>query len=233
LEYPPSGAEDTELACYGIQYRRQRDGDAALAAARPLWLTGQATPEACDPLFAALIARGALTVADRHARYRLAVEAGSVKLAQAIAGDLPGDHRIAAKDFARVDADPLRSLDKGDFAWTRQGGRDLALYALERAARSDAMVARPVWERQRERLTEADRRYGNARIAFHAARQLSPQANAWFAEARGVPLGENERAWRVRAALRAGAWGDALAGIEAMPESQAREARGATGRRAH
>ena len=31
LEYPPAAGEDTELACYGIQYRRQRDGDAALA----------------------------------------------------------------------------------------------------------------------------------------------------------------------------------------------------------
>ena len=46
------------------QYRRQRDGDAALAAAKPLWFTGQTTPDACEPLFAALIARGDL--ADRR-----------------------------------------------------------------------------------------------------------------------------------------------------------------------
>jgi soluble lytic murein transglycosylase len=224
LEYPPPAGEDTELACYGIQFRRQRDGDGALSAARPLWFTGQAAPESCEPLFAALTASGALTGADRHARYRLAVEAGNVKLGQAIAAEFPADRWIAGKDFARVDADPLRALEKGDFAWKRQSGRDLALYALERAARSDAALARPAWERQRDRLTDADRRYGNARIAFHAARQLSPQANSWFAEARGVALGENERAWRARAALRAGAWGDVLAAIDAMPEGQAREA---------
>ena len=41
-DYPPPPGDDVELACYGIQYRRQRDGDAALAAAKPLWFTGQA-----------------------------------------------------------------------------------------------------------------------------------------------------------------------------------------------
>ncbi len=28
--YPPPAGEDVELTCYGVQYRRQRDGDAAL-----------------------------------------------------------------------------------------------------------------------------------------------------------------------------------------------------------
>ena len=65
LDYPPPSGEDPELACYGVQYRRQRDGDAVLADAKPLWFNGQATPDACEPLFAALIARGDLTVADR------------------------------------------------------------------------------------------------------------------------------------------------------------------------
>ncbi|MBK7791925.1 MAG: hypothetical protein IPJ62_04975 [Betaproteobacteria bacterium] len=44
VDYPPPAGEDSELACYGIQYRRQRDGDAALAAAKPLWFNGQARP---------------------------------------------------------------------------------------------------------------------------------------------------------------------------------------------
>jgi len=223
LDYPPPTGEDTELTCYGIQSRGQRDGEAALAAARPLWFSGQATPDACEPLFSAMIRSDALTVADRRARYRLAVEAGNVRLAQSIAVDLPAENRISARDFARVDADPARSLDKGDFAWKLQGGRDLALYALERSARTDAAGMRAAWEKQRARLTDADRRYGNARIAFHAARQLVPQANEWFNEARGVPLNDNDGAWRARAALRAGAWPDVLAAIEAMPPAQAKE----------
>ena len=219
--YSPLPGEDVELACYGVQYRRQRDGDAALADAKPLWFTGQSTPDSCEPLFAALIAKGELTVADRRARFRLATEAGNVRLAQSIAADLPPNDRITARDFARVEASPGPSLARGSFRWEGHGGSDLALYALERAARTDAAGVRAAWEKLRNRLSEADRLYGNARIAFHAARQQNPQAAEWYREIGNAPLSDAQRAWRVRAALRVGAWPDVLAAIEAMPSVRA------------
>jgi soluble lytic murein transglycosylase len=221
--YLPSTGEDTELACYGLQYRRQRDGDAVLADAKPIWFTGQKTPEACDPLFEALIAKEELTIEDRRARFRLASEAGNVRLAQSIAKDMPPGDRISAAEFARVDRNPGAALARGDFRWKQQGGRDLALYALERAARSDAAGVRAAWEKQRGRLDEAERLYGNARIAFHAARQLNPLAAEWFREAGDAALSEGARAWRVRAALRARAWPDVLTAIEAMPPAEAQD----------
>jgi len=222
-EYPPPAGEDVELACYGLQYRRQRDGDGVLADAKPLWFTGQATPEACEPLFGALIAKGDLTTEDRRARFRLATEAGNVRLAQSIATDMPPADRITAREFAHVEASPGPALARGEFRWKQQGGRDLALYALERAARNDAAAVRAAWEKQRNRLSDADRLYGNARIAFHAARQLNPLAADWFREAGNAALSDGEHAWRVRAALRAGAWPDVLAAIEAMPPSEAQD----------
>jgi soluble lytic murein transglycosylase len=223
VEYQPAANEDAELACYAVQYRRQHSGDAALAAAKPLWFSGQASPESCEPLFAALIASGELTPADRRARFRLATEAGNVRLAQSIAVELPRDDRISAREFASVDREPAQALAKGDFRWKQRGGRELALYALERAARSDAAGVRAAWEKHRDRLPEAERLYGNAKIASHAARQLSPQANAWFREAEGATLTDVQHAWRVRAALRAEAWADVLAAIEAMPAALAQE----------
>ena len=223
LDYPSPSGEDTELLCYAIQFHRQRDGDAALAEAKPLWFTGQATPDACEPLFAALVRTNQLTPADRRARYRLAVDAGNFRVAQGIATELPPQERITAREFAQVERDPVRALTIGDFAWNRTGGRELALYALERAARTDATAARPAWVRQRPRLPEADRRYGDARLAFYSARQLAPQANDWFRESDGAPLTEAQRAWRVRAALRAGAWSDVLRAVDAMSVLQAQE----------
>jgi soluble lytic murein transglycosylase len=221
--YPPRNGEDVELTCYAIQYRRLRDGDGALAAARPLWLTGQATPESCEPLFDALIASGELSLEERRARFRLATEAGNIRLAQSIAFDLPPADRITAREFSSIDANPARALAGGEFRWKQQGGRELALYTLERAARTDAAAVRSAWEKQRGRLPEAERLYGNARIAYHAARQLLPQANDWYREAAGAPFNEVQRAWRVRAALRAGAWVDVLAATEAMPAGEAQD----------
>jgi soluble lytic murein transglycosylase len=224
VDYAPPAGEDIELACHLVLFKWQRDGDEALAEALPLWFTGAATPDACEPVFAALVARGLLGTPERRARFRLATEAGNVKLAQVLGNDLPGKDRIPDSEMAAVIRDPSGALAKGAFVWTTAGGRDLALVALERAARSDAGAARGAWVKWRDRLPEADRRYGNARLAFHAARQLHPQANDWFREAGDERLSADAQAWRVRAALRALAWGDVLAAIDAMPEAQRDEA---------
>ncbi len=223
IDYAPSASDDVELACYGVLYRWQRDGDDALASAKPLWFTDKATPDACEPAFAALIRRGDITTADRRARFRMASEAGNLRVAQALGADLPGKDRIPDREFGEVSRDPLRSLEKGSFAWSTGGGRELALLALERAARSDAGAARAPWVKVRDRLPDADRRYGNARIAFHAARQLNPAANDWFREAGDVPLSAEAHAWRVRAALRALAWDDVLVAVDAMPDTLKQE----------
>ncbi|MEO8674992.1 MAG: transglycosylase SLT domain-containing protein [Casimicrobiaceae bacterium] len=219
--YPPPAGEDVELTCYAIQQRRQREGDAALAAAKPLWFNAQSTPDSCESLFAALISNGGLSIADRRARFRLAAEAGSVRLALTIAVNLPPADGIGTREFAQAERDPAGALAKADVK--SRGGRLLALYALERTARNDATGARTSWEKLRERLPDADRLYGNARIAYHAARQLNPRANDWYREAAGAPLNEGQNAWRVRAALRAGVWSDVDAAIVAMPPSQAQE----------
>ncbi len=218
-EYAAQTNDDTELNCYALQYRWQQDAQAALAAAKPLWFTGRSTPDACEPLFTALLGQNGITTADRRARFRLAVAAGNVRLAEALASDLPGDLRISARELMQVERDPARALSKGDFRWNRAGGRELALFALERAARRDAAAVRAAWEKQRRHLPEADRLYGNGRIAYHAARQLLPQAAQWYREADGAALTEQQHAWRVRAALRVGAWPDVLAAIDAMPTS--------------
>jgi len=221
-DFSGSPGEDTELRCHAIQFRRQSEGDAAVSAARPLWFTGRGTPDACEPLFAALVARGELSTDDRRARVRLASESGNTRLAQAVASSLPGAERIAERDFARVERDPAGALAKGEFERSASG-RELALYALERAARKDIASARAAWVKYRASLPERDRLRGNARLGFHAARQHVPDANVYFREAGTGAIGEEEHAWRVRAALRAQSWRDVLASIDAMPAAQKEE----------
>ena len=221
--YVAAAGDDAELACYAIQYRYQRDGMEALAAAKALWFTGQSTPDACNVLFAALIAKGDISLGDRKERFRLAVAYGNARLAEAIGDDLPDHERIAVRDLRTIDRDPMRALAKGQFAWKTWSGRELALYALERAARKNAAEARDAWIKWRARLPDADRNYGNLRIAWHAARQLDPAANRWFKDVTGMSFTPEQQAWRVRAALRAGAWGDVQAAIDALPEPDRHE----------
>jgi soluble lytic murein transglycosylase len=222
--YPPAAGEDIELACYAIQARLSREGAAALVAAKTLWFTGASTPEACNGLFAALVARGDLSVADRKARVRLAVANGNLRLAMQIAADLPGADRIAEKAFAAIERDPLRALRKGHFDWKTWQGRELALFALERAARKDAGDAHDAWAKWRARLPQTDRDYGNVRVAWHAARQLDPNADRWFGDIAKATLTPEQQAWRIRAALRVGAWRDVERAIDALPDAEQQDA---------
>ena len=220
-DYPKRNGEDTELACYALQWGRLSDRDAALADARRFWFNGRDQPESCQPLFAELEAQGRITPADIWSRFRLAHEAGNLRLAARLAGELPPKERPAPADYVRAERNSGPMLAKGEFRLTARAGRELALFALDRVARTDADAAHRSFARWRARLPEADRRYGDLLIAYNAARQLLPEANAWYRDVDGGQLNETQREWRVRAALRALAWPDVARAIDAMPESQA------------
>ncbi len=220
-EYPKRAGDDTELDCYAIQWKRTRDGDAALDAALPYWATGQDQPESCQALFAVMLKSQRLTPDDIWARFRLAHEAGNARLAARVVVDLPTADRPAPRDLERAERNAAQALAKGEIRATSTTGRELALYALDRAARSDAASARDAWLKVRDRFPDPDRLYGNLLVAHQAARQLNPSANAWYREAEGARQNSEQRAWRVRAALRARNWPDVARAIDAMPEDQA------------
>jgi soluble lytic murein transglycosylase len=222
--YVKRPGDDVELACYVAQWRRQREGDEALQDVRGFWFSGQEQPESCRPVFRALLASGNLTSHDIWARFRLAHEAGNYRLAAKIAAELPVGERPAPRDFERIDRNPRAALVKGDFRLTASFGQELALYTLDRVAASDSAGAREAWLALRSRLPELERDYGNLLVAFMAARHLLPAANEWYRETWGTPTNEAQRAWRVRAALRAGSWGDVTRAIDAMPEAEAQDA---------
>ena len=222
--YRKGAGEDAELACYAVQWRRQHEGDEALEDVRGFWFSGQEQPESCRSVFAALLASGKLTSHDIWTRFRLAHEAGNYRLAAKVTAELPVGERPAPREFDRVDRNPRAALTKGDFRLSAAFGRELALYTLDRVAASDAAAAREAWLALRSRLPESERDYGNLLVAFAAARQLLPAANEWYREIGRAPTDPVQRAWRVRAALRASSWNDVARVIDAMPEAEAQEA---------
>ncbi|MDR2016212.1 MAG: lytic transglycosylase domain-containing protein [Burkholderiales bacterium] len=217
INYPPA-EEDTELACYGIQYRYQRDGESALAAGKALWLTSKTLPESCAPVFDAMQAKGLLTGDDIRARYTLAVQALNVSLVRALWQKLPASQRSDERTFARAERQPLKYLQDKPTP-QQKGARELLFLALERAAQQDVEQARRAWVAVRDSWPQADREYGNVRLAYHAARGLHPDAHRFFGEAGNASLNEAQQPWRIRAALRAGDYEVALTAIEALPEA--------------
>ncbi|MEP6943166.1 MAG: transglycosylase SLT domain-containing protein [Betaproteobacteria bacterium] len=221
VEYPQRASDDTELACDAIQWKRAEEGDSALEDARIYWASGQEQPEACQALFAALLKAQRLTTRDIWTRFRLAHEAGNARLAARLALELPVAERPSPRELERAERNAAQALAKNEFSVVTPAGRELALYALDRAARGDPTLAHEAWTKVRGRFPASDRAYGNLLVAHQAARALLPVANDWYQAAGAAPQNAEQRAWRVRAALRARSWPDVMRAVDAMPEDQA------------
>ena len=223
-EYPLAQDEDAELVCYGLQQRFPTQPAEAMAEAKRVWTTGADTPDACEPLFNAMLDKGVLNDRDIWARFELAAEAGNFNVARAVNARLPATHRIDARDLDRAQRDPERTLTKVEFKGATVAGRELALYALHRAlqqaGRNGADAVADIWKKARSQLPRRYAEIGNAAVGHALARRHSPDALAWFREAGTVPLSDNQLAWKVRAALREQSWDDVLQSIDAMSAAQ-------------
>lgn len=218
-EYPQLLNGDAELACYAMQARLSHADNGALSDARKLWLESAADlPESCEPPFAALVHGEMLYAKDVWARLRLALEAGNLGAARNIARYLPINHDFSGRYLDQAAENPSAFLDKLPVDLSNRGGRELTLFALYRVARSQTQQALGYWEKLQSRFSSEDQEYLWGQLAHQAARRLEPGALAMYAKAGNAPLGNEQLAWKVRAALREQDWGAVLAAIAAMPD---------------
>lgn len=210
---------NAETQCLGLRARLTLGEPGAEKEGAEFYRTARDLPSACDPLFAQLFARGALTEEDRYTRMRHALEANNLRLARELDGQLPDDQRMQADALNRAQKSP-EALVRTDAS--HRGQREAALYALAQVARKDPTAAAQLWEAEQPAYTEGERSYGWGIIAMAAARQHEPRALEWYARA-GERITEAQRTWKIRAALRAGRWLDVLYGINGLPEASQTE----------
>lgn len=220
-EYPALVHGDTETTCYALRARLARNDDKALVEARPLWFTGHDMPEACGPLFEKLIADNLLGNEDIWARIRLALETGNVSLAKVIYGHLKLSFDSRAFDSASDN--PRRFLDQYKNNLKSRLNRELSLFALYRLARNQLPQAFETWDEIRSEFNENEQHYAWGQLAIQAARKHDPAALSWFRMAGNNFLSDEQLGWKVRAALRAIDWNEALNSIQSMSESGQRE----------
>ncbi|MEK7736276.1 MAG: lytic transglycosylase, partial [Pseudomonadota bacterium] len=221
-EYALLAQPNQELLCYALQSRLAVQQDpAALGAARPLWFATLDLPGSCMPLMEQMIAAERIGADDIWKRLRRLLEEKKLVPARHTAAYLPADQRPAAKTLNAIAERPLLYLETlpAKFASTRLG-REMALYAVQRLARSDAAGAAARWQKIQDSFSDSERGYAWGQLAWQAARSHLPEALAWYGladQARDLPLSEEQLAWRVRAALRAHDWTEVKRTIEQMP----------------
>ncbi len=222
LEYPFLEKPDAELVCYALQARQAQDDGAALDEAKRLWLDGGALPASCTPLFDALAAQGRLSVNEVWVRIRLALESGNLSLARAAADYLPASQSLG--DLNKAADNPAHLLDRQEFDLKHRAGRELAMFSLDRLARSQPALAHEYWEKMRSHFSESDQAHVWGLLAYRAARKHDPLALAWYRKADQASLSDEQLAWKAREALRLREWGEVARAIGALSPAEQQKA---------
>lgn len=220
MDLPALVNEDLETTCYALQARARTDST-ALREARPLWFVAQNLPQSCDPLFEELLRSQQLSTEDVWARLRLALEAGQTGLAGRVAESLPRGQGPDGRLLALIAGNPAGHLADNRIDVKSRGGREAAMFAVHRLARTSPQQAAAHWTRLAPRFSEEERSYVWGMLAYFGAMRHDPDALDWFARASG--MSDLQLGWKVRAALRAQRWSEVLAAIDAMTAKEAQD----------
>ncbi|GAA5176393.1 lytic transglycosylase domain-containing protein [Niveibacterium umoris] len=207
---------DQEVTCWTLQARLAQRDPQALADATAIWDSNAEPGDACAPIISAV---GATKDEDAHwLRARLLVDARRYGAARATLDDLP-DAVAPPAAIAEALDNPLRWLTKNPKPVSRSQ-REVTVLALSRLAQSDYRAAAARVEALGTALSAGDRAWLSGVLGWQAARGYQPEALSWYRAAGSSPLSDESRAWQVRAALRAHAWGEVRRAIEAMQPAQ-------------
>lgn len=215
---------DAEAQCRGLDVRLRLGEPEALDETRLLLASEAPLAEPCRAPLERLADQGALSGDKLWERLHRQLALGKLKEARILVGWLPAKEAPSWRTIEAIDNHPARYLAKlpDRFAASRSG-RELALFAVLRMARSDVRIAAARWTDIESHYPAVERGAGWGRLAYWAAIAHQSSANDWFdqAEKLGGLVDEEQRAWRVRSALRSEDWTRVMRAIAAMPSLQA------------
>jgi soluble lytic murein transglycosylase len=217
-DFPRYKGEELDIVCYGIASRVRRGQSDALAEARSLWFLARELPESCTPLFNALQQDGRITTEDVWTRIRIGLEAGQIALAKRAAQYLPAGQDPDFRVLTSISSNAPAFLDKQRFDLKSRAGRETAMFAVYRLARTSPQQAATYWTRLEQRFAPEERAYVWGQLGYFGARRHDPEALTWFDRARD--LSDQQLGWKARAALRSGNWKEVIGAIDAMTEKE-------------
>ena len=213
--------DDREVQCYGLLVQHQNTGADVAEGVRERWMAQKAADEGCAAAARTLLKADKLPPLAAWHRARQGMESGNQRVAAQAVGLLNLEWVATVNDIYK---NPDRYLDEKLTA-IRPRTKEFVTLALVRLAATDAeaAVAELGKARWRAQLTAEERSWVWGVVAKRSAQKLSDEALGQFAQARDEHLSDDQRAWKVRAALRAGHWGQVRQTIEHMREAQRQE----------
>ncbi len=211
--------DDVALQCRAAAARLETKADvAAIDAGLDLWLVGESRPDACDPVFTWLRARGRLLDTEVWQRIGLAMDNDATGLANHLARYLPAADQPWVARWIAMHSDPKKGFADPALARDQPESRQILIHGIKRLARGNADDAIRQWQKISEKYQFSKQERGDAlrHIGLAAAGQDHPQAIGWLdaipASAQTYPVQQT----RLRTALIARDW-EALARWTALP----------------
>jgi soluble lytic murein transglycosylase len=211
------------LSCDALQARVANGGsldfDRDLAS---LWKRSS-LPSACDPVLSAAHDQGLLTRARLWTRIERAVNAGQGGTVASLASWLPPPDDGIAQQLALALRDPSAAATAATSLPDTARYRQAATLAITRLARRQADSADAAWQQLQGRFSFSEQQRDQIlhAIALFRATDFTDNAIARLMALPAAAQSDATREWRVRVALARQDWTAVLAGIVAMPASQA------------
>lgn len=221
------GTGSAALACSELEARLQTGAADAkwTDEVQQLWRkAGRSQPEACDPVFAALDARGGLGEAERWARIDAAIAEGQPAVVRAAARGLPEAQRRQAEAYAAY----LGKADASAASWPKDArSRAAASHGLAALANSNPDAAEALLPQVAQALafTDTDRNRVLYQIALWTVASYHDGGARRLAAVPEAAYDERLHEWRVREAMARSDWPAALAAIERMDATQRGQSR--------
>jgi soluble lytic murein transglycosylase len=219
--------DDAQVRCYALLVQHLRDGAATPPAVaeevRRLWLAQRDAEDACTLAASRLIGEGQgprrMTQADAWRKARLAIENNRPRAAAAAVAIIAPD---ATGQIEELNASPTRFLT-GKVVAASRVRREMIGLALIKLATSDLeQAARLLDSKWGPQIGPEERDWVWGAIGRMAAQRLSADAHDYYSRVgRDAFLTDDQLAWKVRAALRAGRtphWPTVLQSVNAMSD---------------
>jgi soluble lytic murein transglycosylase len=213
--------DDKSLRCYALLTEHLASGANVNAAVLQTWLGLKEADEGCAAAAEQLVRDHSMLAEQVWPRARLGMENDRLRVATQAVGILNDGW---AKTLNAIYLNPAKYLNDKLTA-LRPQTRELVSLAIIRLAylepsEAAAEVNHLRWKAQ---LTQEERSWIWGVIGKRAAQKLSSDAVSYFAQGQFGQMHEDQLAWAVRAALRAGNWKMVQDAVAAMPPAVAAE----------
>lgn len=221
------GSSSAELRCYHLQALLAKGKEKeAQTQIKSAWLTGDALPENCDPVFESLLKSGGLSPTLVWERLDLIREKRGKERQPRM---LALRRFLPAKEYAWHDlwmqtlGDPGK-LFANPLLNQKHPARDLVVvHAIIRLAWKNPGAALDAWDRFKEILAPAQRKRVEKGLGAVLAYRKHPQALAFLGKVKSCPQMPGLCELRVRQALKRQEWKLVAAWVDDMPKTQQHE----------